>query len=271
MAISAPNRQGSAGRPKSSRRTAGHPSKPVRYIHHPSYDDPQAVRRILESLPSTPADSSAAGDEAAGGRGDAEASSGAMSVEQERWMFRRLNCLKHLAVRRLEGGEADPAHGRAANHLLESARQIRDEILLANQGLIISIAQKFAKTPVPVEDLIAEANILTCAVIDAFDCDRGFRFSTYATHSIRRHLVRVYAAVAAPSGWRSARVRACCVTNPPNGASGAGSHGESPAGVSVTGASRSGRTYTGGAEVRLGDRGEAALSGRVGPATRSFR
>ncbi|REJ72474.1 MAG: hypothetical protein DWQ29_21080 [Planctomycetota bacterium] len=41
-----------------------------------------------------------------------------------------------------------------------------------------------------VEELISEANLVLLAAVDSFDCHRGFRFSTYATHSIQRHLAR---------------------------------------------------------------------------------
>jgi RNA polymerase sigma factor (sigma-70 family) len=39
--------------------------------------------------------------------------------------------------------------------------------------------------------LLSEGNLILLNAIDKFDISRGYRFSTYATHSVQRHFFRV--------------------------------------------------------------------------------
>lgn len=164
------------------------PSSRIRYVRHASYDDPRAVRAILETIPGDHGSVLADGacQEAAAPR-----NASILTAEEERSLFMRMNCLKHLAQKRLDCERRDASQcRRVADRLLGSAREVRNQILLANQGLIVSIAQRFQGPAAGMEDLISEANVALFAATDAFDCHRGFRFSTYATHAVQRQLVR---------------------------------------------------------------------------------
>ena len=64
----------------------------------------------------------------------------------------------------------------------------RDEIIVSVQPLLALIAKRYATSPgVTVEELVAEINVRGAvqAAINAFDVDKGFRFSTFAKRQIK--------------------------------------------------------------------------------------
>ncbi len=163
----------------------------VRFVPHDSYSDPQRVRVILESIPVGTVDGECNRLPHAG-HDDDVVNRSLLTNEEEVSLFERMNCLRSLANRRLLDVEGDPeGRRRVAARLLKEAIDVRNEIMLANQRLIVSIARKCRRRALPLEDLIAEANITLSAAVDAFDCHRGFRFSTYATHAVTRRLARL--------------------------------------------------------------------------------
>ena len=68
--------------------------------------------------------------------------------------------------------------------------ETRNYIIEHNQKLIISIAKKFVGRGLSIMDLIVEGNFGLIRAIDKYDVDKGFRFSTYATWSIRQAIQR---------------------------------------------------------------------------------
>ncbi|GAB4415382.1 MAG: sigma-70 family RNA polymerase sigma factor [Anaerolineae bacterium] len=69
----------------------------------------------------------------------------------------------------------------------EAARQ---ELILANTRLVISIAKKYQGRGLPLPDLIQEGNLGLMKAVDRFDPSRGVRLSTYATWWIRQAIAR---------------------------------------------------------------------------------
>jgi RNA polymerase primary sigma factor len=59
-------------------------------------------------------------------------------------------------------------------------------LIEANLRLVIWIARQYARRDVPQLDLIQEGNLALTRAVEKFDHRLGFRFSTYATQSIRR-------------------------------------------------------------------------------------
>jgi RNA polymerase primary sigma factor len=64
----------------------------------------------------------------------------------------------------------------------EQAKQL---LIEANLRLVIWIARPYAHRGVPLLDLIQEGNLALTRAVERFDARLGFRFSTYATQSIR--------------------------------------------------------------------------------------
>ena len=76
---------------------------------------------------------------------------------------------------------------RAARAGDEESRQ---RLIESNMRLVINIAKSYKNRQVPLEDLIQEGAIGLMQASERFDPDKGFRFSTYATHWIRQSIGR---------------------------------------------------------------------------------
>lgn len=66
----------------------------------------------------------------------------------------------------------------------------RERLIESNMRLVISIAKSYHSKSVPIEDLIQEGAIGLMHAVERFDPNKGFRFSTYATHWIRQSIGR---------------------------------------------------------------------------------
>jgi RNA polymerase primary sigma factor len=168
----------------------------IRYIAHPSFDDPGARDAILAPMP--------ASDVAQVRR--TKASSGLppylaslyhegslLSREQEAHLFRKMNYLKSRAS--LLRDRIDPARARAADldeieRHLEEARAIKAQIVRANLRLVVSIARKHLGPRDDLFERVSDGNYAMIRAAEGFDFSRGNKFSTYATWAIRNHFVR---------------------------------------------------------------------------------
>jgi RNA polymerase primary sigma factor len=64
----------------------------------------------------------------------------------------------------------------------------REELILANVRLVVSVARRYRGAGVPFADLVQEGMIGLIRAVDGYDWRRGFRFSTYGTIWIRKYL-----------------------------------------------------------------------------------
>jgi RNA polymerase primary sigma factor len=71
--------------------------------------------------------------------------------------------------------------------------EARRELCRRNLRLVVSIAKKYQQRGAPFLDLIQEGSTGLMRAVDKFECDRGFRFSTYATWWIRQAVTRAIA------------------------------------------------------------------------------
>ena len=155
----------------------------IDYVHDPRFDDPQSVHEILEALSDAEVDFDTI-------RSDDFhlPSRPLLDRKTEELLFLRMNLLLCLADRRIQGGAAgDEA---SFSGMLEEARSLRDHIIEANQRLVVSMASKFAKSGIPLADLISEGNLSLIKAVSLFNVGMGFRFSTYAANAILRNLSR---------------------------------------------------------------------------------
>lgn len=95
--------------------------------------------------------------------------------------------LSRLTKAPLLSAEAEAELTRAVQRGDEKARQ---KLIESNMRLVINIAKSYRSRSIPLEDLIQEGAIGLMQAAERFDPDKGFRFSTYATHWIRQAIGR---------------------------------------------------------------------------------
>jgi RNA polymerase primary sigma factor len=117
-----------------------------------------------------------------------------LTPEVERALFRRMNFLKYRATRlrsQLEAARPQRSLIDEIEGLLRSADECRTRLVESNLRLVAATARRFKGAIVDFEELLCEGNVVLLHCVDLFDFSRGFRFSTYATNAIQRHLYRL--------------------------------------------------------------------------------
>jgi RNA polymerase primary sigma factor len=173
--------------------------RPIRFVHNPQFDLPNADDLILEpALESTAADVHTPSADADGPKNlppylRALYEVPLLSAEQERNLFRLYNYLKYKAdklrqqlnVNRIHTGQL-----REIEQLLLQANVAKNRIVRANLRLVVSIAKKHVGGPQGLFELISDGNVSLMMAVEKFDYSRGNRFSTYASWAIIRNFAR---------------------------------------------------------------------------------
>ena len=72
-------------------------------------------------------------------------------------------------------------------------QRAKDELVLANQRLVVHIASRYLNRGLPFLELVQEGNLGLMRAVEKFDYRRGYKFSTYGTWWIRHAVSRAIA------------------------------------------------------------------------------
>lgn len=114
-----------------------------------------------------------------------------LSADGEQFLFRKMNYLRWKADQMAGGGDCDYGPDSEFAGLIEDAEGLRNRIAESNVGLVRAVARRFSTSTEDFEELQSSGFEILLKAISLFDCSRGFRFSTYATHAVQRHYFRL--------------------------------------------------------------------------------
>ncbi|WP_119067589.1 sigma-70 family RNA polymerase sigma factor [Aggregatilinea lenta] len=112
-----------------------------------------------------------------------------IDVEREQGLARMVQAGNHANERLHAENLSDEVRSELAD-VYELGEAARQELIMANTRLVISIAKKYQGRGLPLPDLIQEGNLGLMKAVDRFDPLRGVRLSTYATWWIRQSIAR---------------------------------------------------------------------------------
>jgi RNA polymerase sigma factor (sigma-70 family) len=116
-----------------------------------------------------------------------------LTREQEVWLFRRFNYLKHKAVTLREQLDPEKPSARLMDQiekLYAEIVEIKNRIVRANLRLVVSIAKRRVSPGDSFFDLVSDGNMSLIRAVEKFDYARGNKFSTYASWAIMKNFAR---------------------------------------------------------------------------------
>ena len=113
-----------------------------------------------------------------------------LSPEEERSLAEEMEVGRE-AERQLKSGQiTQKEECERLNELVRRGRAAREQLILSNTRLVVSIARDYIGYGIPLPDLVQEGNIGLIRAVDLFSLEEGCRLSTYATWWIRRSITR---------------------------------------------------------------------------------
>jgi RNA polymerase primary sigma factor/RNA polymerase sigma factor len=116
-----------------------------------------------------------------------------LTREQEVWLFRKFNYLKHKAVKLREQLDPERPNARLMDQierLYEEIVELKNRIVRANLRLVVSIAKRRVSPGDSFFDLVSDGNMSLIRAVEKFDYARGNKFSTYASWAIMKNYAR---------------------------------------------------------------------------------
>jgi RNA polymerase sigma factor (sigma-70 family) len=115
---------------------------------------------------------------------------------EERVLFLQFNYARFRISEIQKSVKASPdrrATDEQATELLRwyrLSRRMREQIAETNLALVLAMAKRTRMSEVDFADLVSEGNMALLRAVDKFDCERGFKFSTYACRAILKAFSR---------------------------------------------------------------------------------
>jgi RNA polymerase primary sigma factor len=117
---------------------------------------------------------------------------GRLSFEQERVLGRRI-AAGRVAEETMRTSRVSAEKYQELQRIIADAQAARDEVVVHNVRLVVSLARVYQGRGLPLGDLIQEGNLGLLQAAEHFDAERGFHFSTYAVWWIRQAILRALA------------------------------------------------------------------------------
>ena len=116
-----------------------------------------------------------------------------LTREQEQYLFRKMNYLKHRASKLRDSIDLSRAKGSEMDEierLYDEAIQTKNQIVQANLRLVVSIAKRHVTPSDDFFTLVSDGNVSLIRAAEKFDYSRGNKFSTYASWAIMKNFAR---------------------------------------------------------------------------------
>ena len=92
------------------------------------------------------------------------------------------------APTREEWAQAANLHSRELATTVRQGRWAKQELIVNNLRLVLSVANRYSSSGLPISDIVQEGVVALSRAAEKFDPSRGYRFSTYATWWIRQRI-----------------------------------------------------------------------------------
>ena len=123
----------------------------------------------------------------------AKKASAVLTIAQERVLFLKFNYAR-FRQRKIQDELGGRLPSNAQKHELLRWNTIsetyRKQIAETNLALVLAMAKRVRLSDVDFADLISEGNMALMRSVDKFDCERGFKFSTYSCRAILKAFSR---------------------------------------------------------------------------------
>jgi len=177
----------------------------VECVYNPLFEQPEIEHELLGPIPPSPADDVRAADNDDSGMDLLAGITGrALTCAQERHLFLRLNYCRYRVMKVLKESRSRRLGVEAIRELLRweyATLRCRGDLVRINLPLVLAMARRARITGVDQADLISEGNLALLRSVDKFDCERGFKFSTYACRAILKSFSRVAVRTARYRGY----------------------------------------------------------------------
>jgi RNA polymerase primary sigma factor/RNA polymerase sigma factor len=116
-----------------------------------------------------------------------------LTREQEVWLFRKFNYLKHKAKKLRDQLDAEKPSTRLMDQIdaiYEEIVALKNRLVRSNLRLVVSIAKRRVAPGDSFFDLVSDGNMSLIRAVEKFDYARGNKFSTYASWAIMKNYAR---------------------------------------------------------------------------------